>query len=123
MYDVSINKFCINTTEVARNVATCSENPTTIKVYIPKLMPYISEGKAAIKKESICTNIFVNAPQCSVNPSRLVQTQNFLTAKKNPDDNLSFHSKCNYNGVIPVGTSFTIEILNTDITDIRLTTK
>lgn len=55
-----------------------------LKVYIPTLMPGISQGEANFfGPHTVSKTIFCNSKECPITPMKKIKTQNFKTAKRN----------------------------------------
>ena len=130
MYNSATSSYNLSDSgEYLVNVEDIPETPTTIKSYIPKLMPNISLGNKAIDnlKVTVNTSIFVNSSECKVSGTSPVLTaQNFITLKPYGNQYPNFRSKAvKIDGVYKVKNhnKFVLEILHNDIRNMYFTGK
>lgn len=84
---LNVHKWDLGNMEVGKYVTASSGSSSgTLKLYIPKLMPFISMGMAKASPIGISKSCFANADTIAV--ATTLQSQNFLSVP--PQDNRSF---------------------------------
>lgn len=76
----------LNQLEFARTVGIHDPNDTMLRIRIPRLMVNISRETERIIFDR---NIFVNAPDCKILSTNMIETQNFITVPKTANCDLS----------------------------------
>ena len=79
----------------------------SLKVYIPAIMPQITMGSPKITPVSLNQSCFINSDDCKPSISSMLNTQNYVTAKK---PSIPYERPCYYYGkglkVIPKSEDF-----------------
>lgn len=127
IYNLLTSALKLNPKEIFINVEDIPETPTEIKGYIPKLMPKIPLGDGPIDNiKYVCDDsVFINAPDCKVikTPS-VINGRNYFIIKPRDNEYPNFRSKAVFeNGryIVKKHSTFTMEVLHEDISDIRFT--
>lgn len=91
------NPTQLNQLEFARTVGIHSPTDEVFRIRIPKIMPLINaeKGRTRLKR-----NIFVNASDCMVEPTNMINTQNYILAKRTANCDLSHVSQVDEAGNI-----------------------
>lgn len=122
----NIKDYNIDSYEYFRNVAKIPAVPSTIKAYIPKYMPYVTEGNWS-KPYPISLGAQKNASECKVKLPSTVTEQGYITLSHYANENPDFTSKAvldsSGNLVVLAGNTFMAEVLYNDPTDIKFTGK
>lgn len=83
-------------------------------LYIPKIMPLITQGTRKITTVTLDSSIFINNQNCKPIVSRYISSQNFITVPKHPK--ASFVNKYKKHGI-----KVEVEVLNANVDNMRIT--
>jgi hypothetical protein len=122
----NIKSYNIDSYEYFRNVEKISPKPSSIKAYIPKYMPYVTEGKWQTPYP-ITLGDQMNASECKVQLPIKVTEQGYVTLNHYDNETPDFTSKATKdssgNLIVLPGNTFMAEVLYNDPTDIKFTGK
>lgn len=122
----NLTDYNIDNYEYFRNVEMIVPKPATIKSYIPKYMPYVTEGNWK-SPCPISLGTQLNASGCRVSIPSTVTEQGYVTLSHYSNEQPDFSSKAvevspGVWRVLP-GNTFMAEVLYNDATDIKFTGK
>ena len=109
----NVEKWNINTSEVGKLIGEYSYKSQTFKVYIAKLIPLISFGKAKSKNVVINKGCFLNASKCKPSMASQIKSVNYISIPR--ASNTSFPTKMSH------GAKVTVKIPNHNIDNMSIT--
>lgn len=80
---INTTKWKVSSVEVARYAPKRGNaNASSLKLYIPKLMPLIAEGTPKQEIHSILSTCYANASACKPSIAKTIKTQNYITVPR-----------------------------------------
>lgn len=122
-----VSKYQISNYEVAVTVEDIyGSTINKAKVAISKFMANMKTGNYETKKP-INRNLFINASDCAIKPSAVINTRGYCTLEKYSTEVINLANKTsedsNGNIYIPKGTKLLVEVLYEDKLNMHITGK
>lgn len=115
--NTNLTNWCMSDYEVGYTIVPpwCSSGGS-LQLYIPKLMPDISQGRPKSTTVQLNKSCFINDKKCEPPVSSSISTQNYITVP--PQDNRTFQDPIFY-----PGSRVYVEVHNRNPDNLFITTK
>ena len=91
-------------------------NASSLKLYIPKILPFVPFGTPTQTVTNISKSFLLNADQCKPSIATTIKTQNYLTVPRYANNSFA-HSLLRH------GSRLIVEVLNRNVDTIRVTNR